>query len=88
MKKKFGDAWPMKCPYCENEMEKGEVQIGDLIDSYLKMAGPVLWLPQTECKKMVPKRTVYLVGKAEGYYCQKCEKVVGIFNERGAEFLQ
>lgn len=78
----------MKCPYCESEMEKGEVQIGDVIDARLKMGGPVLWLPQTECKKILPKKTVHLVGKAEGYYCEKCGKVVGIFSERGAEFLQ
>lgn len=78
----------MKCPYCESEMEKGEVQIGDLMDSYLKMGGPVLWLPQAECKKILPKKTVHLVGKAEGYYCEKCGKVVGIFSERGAEFFQ
>ena len=26
----------MKCPYCENDMEKGEVQIGDIIDARLK----------------------------------------------------
>lgn len=78
----------MRCPYCESDMEKGEVQIGDIIEAKLKTGGPVLWIPQKDSKKVLPSKTVNLIGKAEGYYCEKCGKVVGIFCERGAEFLQ
>ena len=78
----------MKCPYCEEDMEKGEVQIGDIIDARLNTGGPVLWIPKDDCKKLLPKKTVSLIGRAEGYYCRECAKVVGIFTERGADFLQ
>ncbi len=78
----------MKCPYCENDMEKGEIQIGDIIDARLKTGGPVLWIPKDDCKKLLPKKTVRLTGIAEGYYCKKCAKAIGIFSEKGAEFLQ
>ncbi len=71
----------MKCPYCEKEMEKGEVQIGDIIEARLKTGGPVRWISEKECKKLLPKRTVPLTGKAEGYYCNQCQKVIGIFDE-------
>ena len=43
---------------------------------------------QDDCKKLLPKKTVHLIGRAEGYYCENCGKVVAIFSERGAEFLQ
>ncbi len=78
----------MKCSYCESDMEKGEIQIGDIIEAKFKTGGPVLWISQQDSKKLLPKKTVSLIGKAEGYYCKKCGKVVGIFNERGGEFLQ
>lgn len=78
----------MKCPYCERDMEKGEVQIGDAFQALLKSGGPVLWVPQNDCKKFLPKKTVSLIGNAEGYYCEQCAKVVAIFDERGADFLQ
>ena len=77
----------MNCPYCGKEMEKGEVQVGDAITALVK-GGYVLWLSETEKKKMVPKNTVQLCGVAEGYYCDKCIKVVAIFNERGDSFFQ
>ena len=78
----------MKCPYCENVMEKGEVQVGDMFQVFLKSGGPVLWVPQKDCKKILPQKTVSLIGNAEGYYCDRCAKVVAIFDKRGADFLQ
>lgn len=78
----------MNCSYCEKEMQKGEVQIGDIFESIFKSSGPVVWIAEDECKKILPKNTVHLKVKAEGYYCEQCGKVVATFEERGAEFLQ
>ena len=46
----------MKCPYCGNEMEKGEVQVGDILQAKLKSGGPVLWVSEEDCKKILPKK--------------------------------
>ena len=78
----------MKCPYCENEMAKGEVQIGDAFQAFLKAGGPVLWIAEKETGKFIPKKSVTLAGVAIGYYCEKCSKVVAVFDEKGSDFLQ
>ncbi|MBQ4537774.1 MAG: hypothetical protein II994_09205 [Lachnospiraceae bacterium] len=72
----------MKCPYCDCEMEKGEVQIGDIVEARLKTGGPVMWISENECKKLLPKETIRLEAKAEGYYCNQCEKAVAFFNQK------
>lgn len=77
----------MNCPYCGKEMEKGEVQIGDSISALVR-GGHAVWVPQKECKKILPKNTVNLKPTAEGYYCDQCVKVVAIFDDRGADFFQ
>lgn len=71
----------MKCPYCSNEMKKGEVQIGDILQAKIKCGIPVLWIPEEDCKKLLPKETVSLSNAGEGYYCEVCEKVVTIFEK-------
>lgn len=78
----------MNCPYCGKEMQKGEVQSGDLLRNLLKRGEPALWVPQEESGKMIPKDGVPLNVIGEGYYCENCGKVVGIFEERGADFWQ
>lgn len=79
----------MKCPYCGKEMQKGEVQSGDLFDNlFNNRGGSVLFVSEDECKKLVPKKSVSLKVNGEGYYCEACGKVVGIFDERGADFWQ
>jgi len=78
----------MKCPYCGNEMEKGEVQVGDILQAKLNSGGPVLWVPEEDCKKILPKKTISLCGVGEGYYCEKCAKAVAIFEEKGTGILQ
>jgi len=78
----------MKCPYCSDEMKKGEVQIGDIIEARLKNGGPILWISEEDCKRILPKKTVRLESGAEGYYCEKCAKVVAFFDEKDAGFIQ
>ena len=78
----------MNCPYCNKEMEKGEVQVGSFLDAKLFKGGNVIWIPEKDSKKMIPKNTINLYGIAEGYYCNQCIKVVAIFEDRGADFLQ
>ncbi len=78
----------MKCLYCGNEMQKGEVQSGFWGGKVLNSGEHALWIPEAECKKLVPKTSVSLKVNGEGYYCETCGKVVGIFEERGADFFQ
>ena len=78
----------MKCPYCGNEMEKGEVQVGDILEAKWKSGGPVLWVSEEECKRILPKKTIRLNGVGDGYYCEKCAKAVAIFDEKGTGILQ
>lgn len=81
----------MQCPYCDNEMQKGEVEVRDtssLLGGLLHIGAAVEWLPEGERKKFFRKNTVNLALVAEGYYCQKCGKTIAIFDERGADFWQ
>lgn len=78
----------MRCPYCEQEMEKGVIQTGDVLSSHIKAGESVVWIPESESKKFIPNHTVHLDVNAEGYYCKKCAKAVAVFNERGAGFWQ
>lgn len=78
----------MFCPYCGKEMQKGEIQTGNWGGRILNHEERVLWIPEPECKKFVPKTSVSLKVNGEGYYCEACGKVVGIFEERGADFWQ
>lgn len=58
------------------------------LDAKLFKGGNVIWIPEKDSKKMIPKNTINLYGIAEGYYCNQCIKVVAIFEDRGADFLQ
>lgn len=78
----------MKCPKCGNEMEKGEVQVGDIFEAKFRSGGPVLWIPEEDGKKLLPKKTIRLDNVGEGYYCEKCAKVVAMFDEKGVDFFQ
>ncbi len=78
----------MNCPYCGKEMQKGEIQTGQWGGRILNHGEQVLWIPEAECKKIVPKTSVSLKVNGEGYYCEACKKAVGIFEERGADFWQ
>jgi len=78
----------MNCPSCGKEMQKGEVQSGDLLTNLFKYGEHALWVPQEESGKMLPKSGVPVKVIGEGYYCKDCGKIVGIFEERGADFWQ
>jgi len=78
----------MNCPYCGDEMKKGEVQTGSAVNRMLRSGDSVLWIPEEDCAKIIPKKTINLATVAEGYYCEQCVKVVAIFDERGAGFFQ
>lgn len=78
----------MNCPSCGKEMQKGEVQSVDLLTNLFSHGESALWVPEEECKKALPKTSVTLNAVGEGYYCEDCGKVVGIFEKRGAEFWQ
>lgn len=77
----------MICPYCGKEMEKGEVQIGDSIEAKIKRGEVVLWVPDEERKKFVPKNSVRLKTWGVAFYCRDCEKVIAEFDKREPEFL-
>lgn len=78
----------MNCLYCGKEMQKGEVQSGYWGGKFFDKGEHALWIPEAECEKMVPKTSVSLKVNGEGYYCEACGKVVGIFEERGTDFWQ
>ena len=55
----------MKCPYCDKEMENGEVKV---VDTMFNMVSNLGWYPENEIKKMVKKNYVNLKFKGAGYY--------------------
>lgn len=69
----------MKCPYCNKEMKNGEVKV---VDTMFNMFSNIVWYPEEELKNIVKKNYVNLKFKGQGYYCEECMKVVGIFDEK------
>lgn len=77
----------MICPHCGKEMKKGEVQMGDSVQAKIKRGTVVLWVPDEEKGKFVPKNSVRLKAWGEAFYCPDCEKVIAEFDKREPEFL-
>lgn len=71
----------MKCPECGNEMKKGVIQVKDT-GSITQFFTMVSWHPVDDTGKIVKRDRVGLPLKAEGYYCDECMKVYGIFEEK------
>lgn len=68
----------VKCPECGNRMRKGKVEVID-IEHLLIPRVMTSWYPDEDKDKIFRKNIVHLKLEAEGYYCDKCEKVVAIF---------
>lgn len=71
----------MKCPECGNEMKKGVIQVKDA-GSITQSLTMVSWYPEDDTGKIVKRDRVSLPLRAEGYYCDECMKVYGIFEEK------
>ena len=78
----------MKCPFCEKEMKKGNVRVGDTIGNLLKVGEVITYIPEEEGGKLLLRNTINLDINAEGYYCDDCKKVIAVFSERGDSFFQ
>ena len=50
----------MKCPFCSKEMKKGKVKVGDAIGNIIKAGEVVSYIPEEECGKLLPKKTLNL----------------------------
>lgn len=67
----------MKCPYCSKEMAIGEARVEG--ETLIRSCNAT-WFPQEELKKRIRGNYVDLHLNAEGYYCDECMKVIGIFH--------
>ena len=71
----------MKYPECGKECRKGFIEAKDG-GSLTQMFTSVIWYPEEEKKNKIRKSTVHLSLYGEGYYCDECMKVIGIFTEK------
>lgn len=76
----IGEATVMKCPECGRAMKKGFVEVVDLTHPIVPMVA-VSFCPNEDKGKIIRKHAISLKLNAEGYYCDKCEKVVAIFEK-------
>ena len=70
----------MKCPECGKECCKGFIEAIEFA-SITQLSVSVIWYPEEEKGKWTKNNKVQLSRKGEGYYCDKCKKVTGIFDE-------
>lgn len=66
----------MNCPYCSEEMIKGGVKVDDRRGNILNS---VTWYPEEELNKKVKDDWINLKLYGEGYLCERCMRVVSIF---------
>ena len=79
----------MKCMFCNEEMITGSIETGPLFSNILKADEMVVFIPEGEEKKLLPKNTVHLkITSKSANFCPKCGKAVAIFQERGNTFWQ
>ncbi|MBE6851273.1 MAG: hypothetical protein E7504_06015 [Ruminococcus sp.] len=70
----------MKCPYCEKEMQKGEIRFSDDLSAFIKFFQGPRWVSEEDIERIIPKNTVQLSHVAETYYCEACGKAVAYFD--------
>lgn len=75
------DTKEMKCPICNGWMQKGTIEAINP-RSLLNMDTFVRFYTEEENGKLIKKNATSLSIKAEGYYCSRCCKYIGIFNQR------
>ncbi|MBQ6035252.1 MAG: hypothetical protein IJL33_07120 [Ruminococcus sp.] len=71
----------MKCPECGKECRKGFIEAKE-IGSITQFFTSVIWYPEDEKDKWIRNNTVHLSLHGEGYYCDECMKVIGVFDEK------
>lgn len=70
----------MKCPVCNFEMRKGYVKAREAFD-LLNFKTEVIWYPSEDSGKIIKKNYIPLEIKGEGYFCDRCNKAVAIFEK-------
>lgn len=66
----------MNCPYCGNKMKSGRIDTKAVL--YLtRHPASVIFEPHDYPNK---KKTSSPLAKWEGWYCDECKKIVGIFD--------
>lgn len=70
----------MKCPNCNIDMTKGVLEANTL-GSLTQMGTMMKWCPIDEKGKKNRKESIELSLHGEGYYCDTCMKVYGIFEQ-------
>lgn len=82
----------MLCTICNGEMIKGRIEPGTFTDNYvLKKLNydSVVFLPEGQEKKILPKNTVQLkITAQDAAYCPNCGKAVVVCENIGNSFWQ
>ena len=65
----------MKCPYCDKEMIHGDIQLYEMGSVILHMPATMKFKPDDREKKNLVADPIK---KIEGWYCDKCNKIVSI----------
>ena len=71
----------IKCPICHGQLEKGIIEAISA-SSLLNADTVVRYYKDDEAKKLFKKNASSLRLKAEGYFCVRCNKFIGIFEPR------
>ena len=67
---------PMKCPYCGEEMEQGQITTNAVFHFTMRHPANIIFEPDinpTDRKLSSP------LSRWEGWYCKSCQNIVGIF---------
>lgn len=66
----------LKCPYCQTEMLSGVIKV----NSSMPFSQSIVWFPLEEKNKILKENMLTLSNHSEGCYCQKCKKVIALFD--------
>lgn len=66
----------MNCPYCGGSMIPGRIETNAVLH-LIRWPASIIFEPDEYYKK---KKTASPLDKREGWYCEHCRKIVGVFD--------
>ncbi|WP_295217220.1 PF20097 family protein [Ruminococcus sp.] len=67
----------MKCPYCQKEMQSGEIELYEFASVLFHKPATLKFIPHDHSQN--PKKAEQIYSTPVGWYCTDCNKIMAVF---------
>lgn len=67
----------MRCPYCQKEMQNGEIELYEFGSIFLHKPATLKFTPHNQPQN--PKKADQVYSVPAGWYCPNCNKIIAVF---------